>query len=69
MNLMLMIYNMATKKVNTVHKRNITFSPANDWQEELYVDMINMNIAILRMQIEENNKNNNINVEYTFTGQ
>ena len=60
---------MATKKVNTTHKWEIVFQPANDWQEELYVGMINMNIAILRMQIEDNNRNNNIDVKYTSTGQ
>lgn len=58
---------MATKKVNTVHKWNIEFSPANDWQEELYFDMISANIAILKMHIENSNQNNNITVDYSVT--
>lgn len=58
---------METKKVNTIHMWNIEFSPADDWQWESHLDVINCVIAMLKMQIENDDNNNSITVYYSVT--
>ena len=58
-------YFIMTKKPNyKKHSRMIEVDPANDFQEEMALDMINWLLQVIAMQIQSRHKNNKVELKY-----